>query len=231
MEPRATVALNEETMANVEYDKDVYAGVAAKFETLLARAPNERAVQNFLKRYPYIVRNALNVHAWNSVHLRPEFRLGGDHIADFLILSADSGAWHAVLIELESPTARPFTKNWNPSRALAKGLAQLDEWNIWIKHNDPLFREQLSSLVEPKRPPNQGSNASDQQLEHTTIRDPRTVIDKEYIVVVGRRTFFTDSDTQERRGEYRHRGQQIRSYDRLLDTAKNLDPSLEDASP
>jgi hypothetical protein len=48
--------------------------------------------------------------------------LGGAYVVDFLILSAHSGAWHTVLIELESPTARPFTKSGNPSKALAKGL-------------------------------------------------------------------------------------------------------------
>jgi hypothetical protein len=113
------------SLADGEFDKTAYRGVAAGFEALLDSSPNERAVQGFLKRYRYIVRNALNVHAWNSVHLQPEFSLGGKYVVDFLILSEDSGGWRTVLIELESPTARPFTKKGNPSKALAKGLAQL----------------------------------------------------------------------------------------------------------
>jgi hypothetical protein len=209
-------------MAKTEFDKVAYAGTATEFETLLAASPNERMVQRFLKRYPYIVRNALNAHAWNSVHLKSEFSFGGTYVADFLILSADSGAWHAVLIELESPTARPFTKKGSPSSALAKGLAQLDEWKIWIGKNDPLFREHLSSLLRVDADSKETDSGN--REDAAAIRDPHTVIDKEYIVVVGRRASFSDSDAQERRGVYRGRGQQIRSYDRLLDMAKDLDP-------
>jgi hypothetical protein len=139
-------ALDKGTMVKGQYD-----GVATAFEVLLNSSPNERAVQRFLKRYPYVIRDALNAGAWNSVHLIPEFSFGGEYVADFLILSADSGAWHAVLIELESPTARLFTKNGNPSRALAKGLAQLEEWSIWLRKNDSLFRDKLSAFLESKQ--------------------------------------------------------------------------------
>ncbi len=152
------------TIVKREYD-----GVAAAFEALLNSSANERAVQTFLKRYPFVIRNALNAWAWNSVHLIPEFSFGGDYIADFLILSADSGAWHAVLIELESPTARPFTKNGNPSRALAKGLAQLEEWSIWLRKNDSLFRDRLSAFLESKQICAQCSNADDHRFGHTQI--------------------------------------------------------------
>jgi len=200
-------------MADEEFNRADYAGVAANLAALLDSSANERAVQTFLKRYRYIVRNALNVHAWNSVHMQPEFSLGRDYVVDFLILSEDSGGWHTVLIELESPKKRPFNKKGSPSKALAMGLAQLDEWEIWIGKNEPLFRERLSSIAED-----------------ATIRDPRTVIDKKYIVVVGRRCFFRDSDVQGRRGLYRSRDREIVSYDRLLDMAKGLDPALK-ASP
>jgi hypothetical protein len=209
----------------VEWNMATYAGVAAEFETLLAASPNEQTVQRFLKRYPYIVRNALNVHAWNSVHLKAEFPFGRNYVADFLILSEDSGGWHTVLIELESPTARPFTKKGSPSSALSKGLAQLDEWKIWIGRNDTLFREQLSSLFRLDAY-SEHLSSSDRE-DAAAIRDPHTVIDKEYIVVVGRRSSFADSETQERRAVYRGRGQQIRSYDRLLDMARHLDPSAK----
>ena len=213
-------------MGRGEYD-----GVASALETLLDGSPTEREVQRFLRPYPYVVRNALNAWAWNSIHLKPEFRFGGDYIADFLILSAHSGAWHTVLIEFESPTARPFTKNGNPSRALAKGLAQLEEWNIWIKKNESGFRAKLSTLLKSRQTPAQCSNASDHQLAHTEIRDPDTVINKEYVVVVGRRSSFFDSNSQERRGEHYARSQRIASYDRLLDQAKILDPLRKRSSP
>jgi hypothetical protein len=204
-----------------------YAGVAVALEALLSDLPNECQVLNFLKPFPYVIRNAFNAWAWNSVLLKSEFSLGADYIADFLILSAHSGAWHTVLIELESPTARPFTKNGNPSKALAKGLAQLDEWEIWIRNNESLFREHLSKLLQREGTPAKCSNAKDHQFAHTEIRDPHTVVNKEYVVVVGRRTsFFFDSDAQERRGQYYNRGHRIASYDRLLDKAKILEAGV-----
>jgi hypothetical protein len=204
-------------------EKDALEGVDARFETLLEGSSSEREVQTFLKVHPFIVRNALNAHAWNSVHLKAEFPLGGKYFADFLILSADSGAWHAILIELESPVARPFNQNGTPSQALNKGLAQLDEWKIWIEKNDASFRETLSSLVKAESVPSRCSR--DHQYADAEIRDPHTVIHTSYVVVVGRRRSYSDSNAQARRGEYWDRGHEIASYDRLLDTAKNLDPS------
>jgi len=64
-------------MAADEFEKDAYTGVDPKLEELLDSSPNERAVQTFLKRYRYIVRNALNVQAWNSVHVQPSSHLAG----------------------------------------------------------------------------------------------------------------------------------------------------------
>lgn len=204
------------------------AGVAAEFEALLDNFSNERPIQSFLKRFPYIVRNALNVHAWSSVHVQPEFSFGGVYRADFLILSEDSGGWHTV-IELESPMARPFTKYGNPSKALAKGLAQLNKWEIWIGKHDVSFRNQLSLLLGAKCVPKERSSTGDHRHWSATIRDPHTVIDKHYVVVVGRRSFFCDSDSQEHRGVIRGQGRPIATYDRLLDMARQIDPSYRAA--
>lgn len=204
--------------------KPPYPGAGGEFEKLLDSSPDERDVQSFLDRYPWIVRNALNTHAWNSVHVKSQFRLGGDHITDFLVLAADSGVWHAVLIELESPSSRPFTKRGSPSRALAGGLAQLDEWDLWIRNYEQLWRASLAELLRPRSVPSQTMGGSGHQFADTELLDPRTTIMKDYIVVVGRRSSY-DSSAQQRRSQYGHRGQRIASYDRLLDVAKNLDPT------
>ncbi len=206
-------------------EKAKYVGAAAQARALLDGSPKERDLLTFLKDYPYIVRNALNSHAWNEVLVKAEFSLGGDYFADYLILSADSGAWHATLIELECPTARPFNKNGTSSQALNKGLAQLNDWAVWIEKNDAPFRARLSSLAELENVPAQCSKCCDHQLAHTELRDTRTVIHKRFVVVVGRRESFSDARTQAHRGKYHEQGREIASYDRLLDLAKNLDPT------
>jgi hypothetical protein len=196
--------------------------IQPRLAALLASRPGERAVHTFLKANPYLVRQAFNVHAWNCVYELSEFRFGADFRADFLVLSADSGAWHATFVELESPNAKPFNRNGTPARALARGLAQLTEWEIWLEKNESLLRLQLATFLKAKRAAAQCSNAADHQLAHTEIVDPRTVIFFEYIVMVGRRAAF-DQDAQERRGNFHEKGLSIATYDRLLEAAKRLD--------
>ena len=127
-----------------------------------------------------------------------------------------------MLVEFESPTDKPFTKNRTPSASLAKGLSQLDEWEIWTNKNDGLFRDRLSKYLLACHIPAQCSNASDHLWAHTEVRDPRTVIHHDFVVVVGRRGNF-DQDAQERRGVYYDHQRIIASYDRILDAAKRID--------
>lgn len=186
------------------------------------QAHNEREVQPFLKKRPLIVRNALNVWAWNHVEVIPEFQFGSEHRADFLILSADSGSWHAVFVELKSHRARLFTKAGVPTRSLSIALRQLDDWERWVNRYNNLLRDTLSRYLKAKNIPAYCSNPDNHTMAATEITDSKTNLDTYFRVLIGRRAPLTTED-QERRASYSKKDREIVTYDRLLDVARKLD--------
>ncbi len=196
-------------------------------DAALNASRNEREIQPFLKKHILLVRNTLNVWAWNYVDVLAEFPLGADFKADFLIISADSGRWHTVFLELKSHRARLFTKRGVPSRELSLALRQLDDWERWVDRNEALVRDQLSKYFARRRVPAYCSRADRHVSAASEIRDPRTLVDFQFKVLMGRRSQLTD-DEQERRGSYRMKGRDIVTYDRLLDFARKHDEAERD---
>lgn len=195
--------------------------LAARFETELDIALNERKIQPFLKEHPILVRNTFNVWAWNHAEALPEFALGAEGKVDFLVLSADSGSWHAVFVELKSPKARFFTKNGVPGKDLNLALSQLDKRERWVRRYENVFRGALSDHLQKIDAPARCSNAAIHQKASTEILDPRVVIDFSYVAVLGRRNELTEDDRY-RRTSIRER-KTVATYDRLLDVAKKID--------
>jgi hypothetical protein len=193
----------------------------SELREVLEEARDERDVHPTLRAHQLLLINAFNP-SWNFYQCFPEFRLGADFVSDYLIISADSGAWNAIFLEFESPQARIFTKRGTPSHQAAVGLRQLDDWERWLSQNAPLFRERISKLLERDKVPAQCSPADVHTLAHTELRDPRTVIHNEFILVIGRRRSLSQLD-QERRGQFRSRHREIATYDRLIDAARRLD--------
>ena len=196
-------------------------------ETQLTAAKNEREVQPFLKANLMIVRNAFNVWAWNHAEALPEFRLGADGQVDFLVLSAHSGNWNAIFVELKSPKVSLFTKNGLPSKSLNEALSQLDERERWVKCHEPLFRKALSRHLKAVDAPAYCSHADSHQTGETEILDPRTMIQYEYVAVIGRRFTLTTED-QTRRASIRGGKAAVATYDRLIDVAARLDQSASE---
>lgn len=181
-------------------------------------AKNERGIQPFLKANPILVRNAFNVWAWNYAEALPEFRLGADGKVDFLVLSAHSGNWNAIFVELKSPKARLFTKKGLPSKPLNEALTQLDDRERWVKRHEPVLREALSRHLARIDAPAYCSHADAHQSGETEILDPRTIIEFSFVAVIGRRASLS-SDDQARRGSIRGGKASIATYDRLIDVA------------
>lgn len=192
------------------------------FQLALTRAKNERELQPFLKQHKILIRNAFNRFSWNFADVIPEFNLGGDYRIDFLVLSADSGSWNAIFVELKSHKDSFFTKQGIPNKSLNKALRQLDDWERWLNRNESNFREKLSNYLEKIDSPAFCSNAMYHTKGSTEIRDPQTCINYDYYIVMGRRSFLSSLD-QERRNLYRKKGREIVTYDRILDVAKRLD--------
>lgn len=163
----------------------------------IEQAKNETDIGKYLKKNLDLIR-VLNEHSWNCVISRAEFPIGAKYKADFIILSACSGYWNCVLIEMQSPCDKIFNRNGEASRELREAQRQVQEWNMYIETNKSAFRDQLADLAGDR--PAFCSNADIHHLAKTELRDPKTVIYFKYKVLIGRRAFL-DEDKNQRRNE------------------------------
>ncbi len=101
--------------------------------SVIEHSDREEDVQQFLQTHPSIL-----THHRGGGHDRfciPKKNLGGRFITDFLLadLSSLSINWEAV--ELESPKAKIFNKNGDPSYTLNHAIKQIRDWRTWLTKN------------------------------------------------------------------------------------------------
>lgn len=187
------------------------------FKNALENADNERQIGAYIKQNLWLI-SVLNEHSWNCVVPKAEFNIGGQYRADFIILSACSGYWNCVLIEMQSPKDPIFDKKGEAWHGLREALRQVQDWAMWIKDNEGAFRQQLSKLVKGR--PARCSNASVHKLAETEIRDVNTIVRYKYKILIGRSGSLKQEDNK-RRSQFTD--YEIVTFDRLLDYAKKCD--------
>lgn len=115
------------------------------FEELLNTAERESDLQDFLQDNPILL--ALDVGK-----TYPQFRLGSEYIADFVLERADQ---QYVFVEIEAAHHRLFAgesnpKKRRPSQALIHATQQIEDWQAWIRRNRSYLEEKLPEVEEPE---------------------------------------------------------------------------------
>ena len=195
----------------------------SKYEELknvLDTAKNEHEIGVYLKENLDLIR-VLNEHSWNCVIPRAEFAIGTKFRADFIILSACSGYWNCVLVEMQSPCDEVFKANGETSLQLREAIRQVQDWRMYIDTYEPAFREQLADLAGDK--PAYCSNVEIHTRASTELRDPKTVIDYRYKILIGRRSSLNEDKNRRRRT---FDDIEIVTFDRILDYAKRNEAYL-----
>lgn len=179
---------------------------------------SEAAMQRFFESYPRPLHVIFNA-GWNGYFAIPQLQFGADYRADFVVLSAHSGAWIATFIELESPQARLYLKDGTESRCLRTAIRQLKDWARWVETD-------RTRLVQALRRGIRLANAKGFEIEENPVAmgagglfDPETVILPEYGVVIGRSRELTKEENARRSLEHRGPlGIRIVTYDRVIET-------------
>jgi Shedu protein SduA, C-terminal len=186
----------------------------------------ERDAHAALKMRPRVLWLAFS-HGWHENIVLSEFRFGTEFRADFLLLSAHSGAWHATFIELEPPSARLYLKDGTESVLLRRALRQVKDWANWLRKNDSSFRQDLRRALEEAAKKDRDIETNPSNYSGNHLLDPRTVVCDHYVIVIGRRQQLTPMDQERRSTESIHtQGLEIATYDRLLDLARKDDGRL-----
>src|SRR5262245_45636995 len=103
-------------------------------------SPSEQTVHRFLEQHPCLVPGAFNIIGGTSGHYpsmsalfsQPPLPSYDRRIPDFMWLSANSEIDEPVLVELEAPDKRWFTKSGEQTAHLTQALGQIADWKAWM---------------------------------------------------------------------------------------------------
>lgn len=194
--------------------------ISDKFKSIALREDaTEREIHAFLKKYPYVLIHLFNT-SWDLYKIFPEFRMGTDFRADFVIISADSGAWHGRFIELEGPNDSPYTKAGISSKKLNWALHQTNEWNNFIYSHKPNLMHEFAKLIKPLKRSAQNNLMGRGVLADIELEHPETYIDFYYHVVIGNSKRFSESD---RKAHKKWAIDGVATYDRLYNAICELE--------
>lgn len=197
-------------------------GKYEELEKVLKNSKGEREVGKYLKENLILIKNTLNIWSWNCVICKPEFKIGTKYVADYLILSANSGCWNAVMIEMQSHRDRILLQDGTASKGLRVAQKQIQEWEMWIESYNTEFRGYLAELAKDELA--QCSNVMRHIRADTELRDPKTVIRYKYKILIGRRDYLSE-DINNRKNHFGNT--EIVTFDRVLDYAKKRDEDLK----
>ncbi len=130
-----------------------------------------------------------------AVVTQPRLAGIGGKQPDFLMVVRDSASVYVVLVELESPCKRWFTKVGTPTAEFSQALAQIRSWKTWFE--DPGKAE---SFVHEYQVPR-------------AFRDRR--FEQRYLLIYGRRGELYESGFAASRSQHQQPDERLVSYDYL----------------
>lgn len=184
--------------------------VATEFSKLILDSETtERDILNFItsnKAY-FIIGSKLNDFRFghHALYLFPEFQLGTEYKADYLLVGGNSDGCHFVFVEFENPYKSITTQSGDYGTTIRKGVSQVKDWQIWLESNFPsLENEFKKSLINASTP------LSDEFRRYDSSRIY-------YVVVAGRRDDFNEKTRRLRRQDSEQSKIHIIHYDHLID--------------
>lgn len=189
-------------------DKSIdYNTEADMFLNELDKANKEHDVQKYIKdNKKWFIPGAL-FHNYNFGHheamIIPEFHLGEEYIADYLLIGRNSIGRYLVFVEFENVNVEICLKTSNAfTDDVRKGITQIKDWKRWIAANKEYMvrNTELAKWID------------------LPLQDWRIC----YCLVVGRRSLNNDM-AKNLRGEEEHSsGISIVTYDRIVDKMRLL---------
>ena len=116
--------------------------IVDEFTAILANADKEEEVQRYLTEHPELI-YADFIDCW------PKFKLGDDFETDYVFLVQGPGGPQYVLVEIERPSKRIFTKKGHFTAEFTQAKDQLLYWETWVTRNHPYLSTKLRGLFKP----------------------------------------------------------------------------------
>jgi len=154
---------NAEDTAREAYG--TYESVVEEFKELVTSINIEAPLQTFLTENPPLL-------TLEAARVWPQFKLGDDYITDFV---PELGFQEYVLVEIEAPSRKLFTKNGDATADLNHAIQQVEDWLRWIETAASYAQAKLPGIVSPECWVVIGRRIEDPQLAAKWNRKKRTM--------------------------------------------------------
>lgn len=184
-----------------------------EFCTVLNSECNEREILNFIRKNKayFIIGSIFKGYTFghHDAYIFPEFQLGTEYKADYLLIGKNSGGYEFIFVELEDPNGNITKKNGNIGEAFRKGIDQTKDWKRWLEKNYQSLREVFKKhMKDRERLPNEF-------IEYDSTRF-------HYVVIAGRRKKFNELTYQIKREYMREQNILLMHYDNLVDQSNGI---------
>lgn len=184
--------------------------LASRLRSVL-RSSREEDTQRFLAQHSGIL-----IHAFcptGTYFCIPKFPFGREYVPDFLLVQLLSTITRILMIELEPPPSRPFTKSGTYARRLNGAHLQIMNWLAWITENGDYFAQSVLRKIREMDP--QAARMIEHRIRYHSVKAK---------IVIGRRSMMTAQDNTRRAALYLGAGESIEivPYDRLIEVASRM---------
>ena len=190
-------------------DVDILNKKSKDFEQLLENQCKEQEILKFLKdnKAYFIVASILKRNynfGHHAAYIFPEFQLGTEYRADYLLIGRSSGGYEFVFVELESPNGSITTKDGELGYVFRKGIKQIKDWSRWLERNYSTLRELYKKDLK------EGDELPTEFIEYDSSRI-------HFVVIAGRRDDFNNLTYIIKREMFKNENLLLLHYDNLVD--------------
>lgn len=195
-------------------EKEVLNEKTECFSVLLEKHCIEQDILKFIKEKNayFIIASILKRHynfGHHATFIMPEFQLGCEYRADYLLIGRSSGGYEFVFVELESPYGNITTKDGELGSNFRKGIKQVNDWRRWLERNYSILREVYKKELK-----------DEDQLPKEFIEYDSSRI--HYVVISGRRSDFKELTYNIKREKLKNEDILLLHYDNLIDFSKDI---------
>lgn len=207
---------NHICLSDIKKNQDIHSINMEFYSLVHSPQTTEQDILRFINHIPqayYIIASVFVAGGFKFGHhdtyLFPEFRLGNDYRADYLLIGKRSGGYEFIFIELEKSIGRTTLKDGHLGQVIRSGEFQIKDWKKWLDSNFYKLKDFFDSEKNPK----EFLPAEFYEYDSTRVH---------YVVIGGTRDDYNDKTYEIRRRMAKEEHILMLHYDNLFDSAEEL---------
>lgn len=141
-ETRAVASKNfKELLSTKKSELDKYESTIRTYEKMInSKDVDEKTIQKFLEENPYIINQGMKA-------ITPKISFGGEKFPDFVAVLYNG---KHILIEIEKPADRLYSKKGDPTAKFSHAEQQIEEYLKWASENKEFLQKRGLPNMRPE---------------------------------------------------------------------------------